>query len=61
MFNTHSADKEIDKYLEEERKKSKGIPKNIKNYKTNITHCIHHFFASKYTANWQNKANKLLL
>ncbi len=23
MFNTHSADKEIDKYLEEERKKIK--------------------------------------
>lgn len=31
MFNTHSADKEIDKYLK--RKKSESVPKDIKNYK----------------------------
>lgn len=50
MFNTHSADKETDKYLEErEKKKKKGVPNNIKNYKTNITHCIHHFCLQIYS------------
>lgn len=59
MFSTHSADKEIDKYLK--RKKSESVPKDIKNYKKNTTHCIHHFSASRYTANWLNKANILPL
>lgn len=50
MFNTHSADKETDKYLEErEKKKKKSVPNNIKNYKTNITHCIHHFCIQIYS------------
>lgn len=51
MFNTYS-DKEIDKYLK--RKKNQ----NIKNYIKK--HSIHHFFfASKYTANWLNKAKNI--
>lgn len=49
MFNTHSADKETDKYLEERKKKKKSVPNNIKNYKTNITHCIHHFCLQIYS------------
>lgn len=42
MFNTHSADKEIDKYLK--RKKSESVPKDIKNYKKKTLHIVYTIF-----------------
>lgn len=61
MFNTHSADKEIDKYLKEKKKKTqKAFPKILRIIKQ-ILHIVYTIFASKYTANLLHKANILPL